>query len=109
MAFKEVSAFSDAIDIKDEVNKQIVGHYTGSRKIQTKIGEQVIWEFKGDEKETIGVFGFTNLNSAMKQIKPGDYVRLTYLGTKNLDTKFGKKDVHQVSVEKDDDKQEVPF
>ena len=78
----------------------MTGTYMGNRQITTKIGLQTIWEFKGDT-ENFGIYGFTNLNRAMERVKPHTLCRITYMGTKNLQTKFGMKDVHQVKVEID--------
>jgi hypothetical protein len=35
----------------------------------------------------------------MSNVTVGMGVRITYAGTKNVETKYGKKDVHQVDVE----------
>lgn len=99
MAFEEVQA-GQAIDIKKEKGKAYVGTYVGSRQIQTKIGTQTIWEFEGDT-ENFGIYGFTHLNIKMERVKPHTLCRITYLGTKNMKTKFGMKDVHQAKVETD--------
>lgn len=101
MAFKEISA-GLTMDLKDKKNKPFTGVYIGKKNIVTDIGEQVIWRFKNDAKVQ-GIYGFTNLNRVMEGICEGTLVRLTYLGTENLKTKFGMKDVHQVKVEIDEE------
>ena len=100
MAWKEVS--STAIDIKKEQGKAYVGTYNGKNDIVTKIGPQTIWRFVDEDGQPFGIYGFTNLNRAMNNVGPGKLCLLTYRGTQNIKTKFGMKDVHQVTVEVDD-------
>lgn len=98
-----VTAKPNAIDIKKEPKKEYVGFYQGSIKIETKLGEQTIWNFRNDEGKQYGIYGFTNLNSAMAVIAKDAYVRIIYQGTKTMDTKYKKnQDVHQVTVEYED-------
>lgn len=106
MAFKPVS--TNATDIKKHLNKPFTGEFKGSSKIQTKIGEQTIWNFVEDSGAPLGIYGFTNLNRVMEHIEEGVICRITYQGTKNVETKFGKKDVHQVLVEIDDENYPTP-
>lgn len=101
MAWKEVG--SNAIDIKKNGDKPLIGSYVGHKEITTKIGDQVIWQFTDEDEQPFGVYGFTMLNRAMESVKVGTLCRLTYRGTKNVKTKFGMKDVHQVTVEVDSD------
>lgn len=91
-------ASSTAIDIKKD-SQVHEGVYIGKKSITTKIGPQVIWDFEGDDGN-FGIYGFTNLNNCMEAIKEGTKVRIQYKGTKNVPTKFGMKDVHQVSVQR---------
>lgn len=97
MAWNEVS--SSATDIKKHKGEAYEGTYKGSHKITTKIGEQTIWQFMGDDGVGFGIYGFTNLNRAMEALEEGTLVKITYQGTQNIQTKFGLKDVHQVSVQ----------
>ena len=105
MAWKEVT--NNALDIKKELNKAYIGTYIGNKKITTKIGDQTIWQFTDEDEQPFGVYGFTMLNRALETVKLGSLCRITYLGTKNVKTKFGMKDVHQVSVEIDSDEEVV--
>ena len=98
MVWKQVSG-GNAIDLKKGDGKPVEGVYKGSKTFQTKIGEQVVWQFEDDDGVPFGVYGFTNLNRAMELIKLDTLCKLTYQGTKNIKTKYGLKDVHQVSVE----------
>jgi len=101
MAFRAVTF--NTTDIKKHKGQVFQGLYKGFHKIQTAIGEQVIWEFHGGQGP-FGVYGFTTLNMAMDQVEVGQEVRLTYLGQKPVQTKrFGLKDVHQVLVEVNED------
>ena len=101
MAFKEVTG-GNVIDIKKEQGKSYTGVYVGSREIDTKLGKQVIYEFENSEGR-FGIYGFTNLNYTMQSVKVDTLCRITYTGKKNVETKFGMKDVHQCKVEIDTD------
>lgn len=110
MAFKVVSG--NAIDIKKEKGKPFIGHYTGKEDITTKIGPQVIWRFMDEDGQPFGVYGFTNLDRAMNNIAVNALCRLTYTGTAKVQTKYGMKDVHQVTVEVDETEEtesKIPF
>ena len=97
MAWNEIT--SNAIDIKKSAQKEYEGTLLGHKEITTKIGPQIIWQFSGDDGN-FGIYGFTNLNYAMENVKEGTLVKIKYEGTKNVKTKYGMKDVHQVSVQK---------
>lgn len=100
MSYREVGR--NATDIKKEKGKPFTGIYLGSRGITTKIGPQVIYSFESEHGEKYQIYGFTMLNYGMGNVQVGELCRITYLGTKLCETKFGKKDVHQVLVEVDD-------
>ena len=103
MSFKDVTS-GNVIDIKTDKDNPYIGVYTGNKKIETKIGQQIIYTFRNNEaKEIFSIYGFTNLNRAMENVLVGTYCRITYLGTENVKTKFGMKDVHQCKVEIDDE------
>lgn len=103
MAFKPVSV-GNVIDIKKQGSDEpLVGNFVGHKEITTKIGKQVIWQFTDEEGAGFGVYGFTNLNRCLENAAVGKLYRITYQGTKNILTKFGKKDVHQVLVEVDEE------
>jgi len=99
MVWKPVS--TNAIDIKKEKGKSYTGTYVGLTKIETKLGEQYVYKFTDEYEQGFGIYGFTNLNRAMSNVGEGTLTRVTYLGTMNVKTKFGMKDVHQVNVEID--------
>lgn len=99
MAWKEVT--NTATDIKKTPGQDYVGEYLSSKLIKTKIGEQTIYKFRDEEGNPFSIYGFTNLNRAMENIAEGTMCKITYVGTKNVQTKFGMKDVHQVRVEID--------
>ena len=113
MAWKKVG-MNNAVDIKKEKGKIYEGVYQGRTDIQTKIGPQIIWNFVDDDGLPFSVYGFSNLNRTMESLKPETQCRLSYLGTQNVKTKYGMKDVHQVLVEVFADEEqeqaaEVPF
>lgn len=95
--WKEVT--NTGLDIKKHKDVTYEGEYKGKREISTKIGKQFIYEFVDEDGAKFGIYGFTNLNRAMEGVAEGQMCRITYLGTENVETKFGMKDVHQVRVE----------
>ena len=101
MAYREVGS-GNTIDIKKEKDKSYEGVYQGFKEITTDIGQQFIYKFK-DGMTYFGIYGFTTLNMAMESIAVNAQCRITYLGTKNMKTKYGMKDVHTCRVEVDDD------
>mgnify|MGYP001560407785 CR=1 FL=1 len=100
MSWNKVSP-GQALDIKKlGIGKEYEGTLLGKRSLQTKIGLQTVWLFSGADEADFEIYGFTNLNIALESIKIGTLVKIKYLGTKNCQTKYGQKDVHQVDVEK---------
>lgn len=95
--WKEVSR--NATDIKKYFGRAFEGEYLGKEEIETKIGKQMIYKFRDESGNPFSVYGFTNLNRAMENLAIGTDCRLTYRGTENVQTKYGLKDVHMVTVE----------
>lgn len=114
MAYKPRQG-GNAIDIKKEVDQPYEGIYLGFKGITTKLGDQKIYKFKTSNGRILEIYGFTMLNRAMDNVLNGEQCRITYLGTENVETKFGMKDVHQVLVEVDDEvthditEEDIPF
>ncbi len=107
MAFKEVTG-GNTIDIKQHKDKAFEGIYEGFKGITTKIGKQFIYKFRNPaEHKIFGIYGFTTLNMNMEGVIAGAYCRITYLGKKKMDTRYGKnQDVHICKVEVDDEYKE---
>lgn len=99
MAWKSVS--TSGTDIKKHKGEEYIGEYLSRETIKTKIGEQFIYKFRDENGNPFAIYGFTNLNRAMESISEGTLCKIVYTGTENVQTKFGMKDVHQVSVEID--------
>lgn len=116
MAYREVRG-GDVLDIKKDVpgEESHEGVYMGFKGITTKLGNQYIYRFKDKSNKIFQMYGFTMLNRVMENISTGSQCRITYLGTKELETKFGLKDVHMVKCEIDDefvsdvDEEGIPF
>ena len=112
MAWKQISNRT-AIDIKEHAGQPYVGTYQGTRDIQTKFGQQVLHKLTDEEGRSFEIFGFTNLNRALQNVPPDSLVRIVYQGKERVETKFGPKDVHQVSVElymqDEGEKEKLPF
>jgi len=91
----------NAISLKQEgAGVKYTGFYSGATEITNSNGKQTIWNFKDDAGKQFGIYGFENLNASMIKIPLNAYVRIEYLGMKNVDTKYGKdQPVHQVTVE----------
>lgn len=114
MSWESVSnVMTKALDIKKEkVGYMVEGTYLSSKEITTKLGNQIVWKFDGEDGE-FEVYGFSNLNRAMSSMKIGTLLRITYEGTQKGQTKYGMKDIHQVRVEKwvgeeDKSKKDIP-
>ena len=116
MAFKQVNM--NRISLKDGgIGVAHVGVYQGLEVVpskMTKSGTQNVWNFLDEEGLPYSLYGFTNLDRSMSCVKAGTLCRITYQGTKIMDTKFQKNQaVHQVTVEIDvkdnDDKDKIPF
>lgn len=105
MAWKEAGGFGETRDIKKDPPGKVThcGIYNGSKVITTKIGDNWVYNFTAPDGTNFGIFGFTQLNMTMEEVPIGCPVKITYQGTKNVKTKFGMKDVHQVSVQYDPD------
>lgn len=101
MAFQEITM--QAKDIKKYPNTPLTGFYEGVREISTPLGQQFIYDLETQDGKHISIYGFTSLNSKMSQVNEGDLVRITYAGQVEAQTKFGKKMVHQCTVEVDHD------
>jgi len=102
MAFKEIKGGGESIDLKKFPGKPLTGKYLGNHKFQTKMGEQISYEFETGKGEK-NIYGFSHLNYLMKNVQPGTMCRITYIGTEVAETKFGKKPVHKCKVEVDDE------
>ncbi len=101
MSFKEVS--NQPVDVKGFKGEPFEGVFIGSKKIKTKMGEQTIYTFQKIGGSKFSVYGFTNLNRAMDMVSINQLVRIVYNGTEKVETNFGLKDVHQCSVQVDED------
>ena len=100
MAYKAVER--NTVDIKKSVaGTSWEGVFVGSKPIKTELGDTVIWLFKDDEDKPFGIFGFTNLNFQMENVKEGSQCRITYKGQSKVKNKYGKFP-HQALVEVDD-------
>ena len=92
------------IDLTKTQGEELEGEFQGRDEVPSKLsptGKQNLWTFLGEDGRKFGIYGFTMLDLAMENAVPGDYLYIRYLGTKNQKTKWGMKDVHQVSVEKE--------
>jgi hypothetical protein len=101
MAWKEVER--NVVDIAKHKNEPYMGIFLGRENIETKFGQQSIWKFEAEDGSRFGIYGFTNLDSAMDSVAEGRSCRITYLGKEKVKTqKRGNVECHQVKVEVDD-------
>lgn len=90
MAFTEVSSLDADVTIAlgktdkktgKPYPKQAEGYYLGKRAVENKRGESSL-HFLQTAKGNLGVWGTTDLNRKLSQVKPGTMVRITSTGTK---------------------------
>lgn len=104
MAFKEVSTVRKYYKLKECKAGQVLAEGTYQGTEISKFDKPQYLFSCGDE--TVVLNGSGNLPHAMKTVKEGDLVRITYKGTKPLDKghKFAGTECHQFSVAVDTDK-----
>ena len=92
----------NAINITKEKDKTLSGYYLGNHEIPSVMnatGKQTVHDFESKEGESFSIYGFASLNMKMNQVKQGEMVEITYIGTVKRDTKFKKQqDVHEVKI-----------
>lgn len=93
-----------ATNIKEYPNKPMTGYFLGTRTVDTQFGDSQIHDFQLENGKRVSIYGFTSLNGKLALIEPGLLCEITYTGTENVKTKYGKKDVHQCKVLVDDNK-----
>lgn len=100
MPWNEVKTYSSTLDIKKDTPGEVQhqGKYIGHDSIDTPLGKQVVWNFSGEDGD-FSIYGFTNLNKILEGLPENTDLQITYMGTKNVRTKYGQKNVHQVRVE----------
>lgn len=76
--------------------KQAEGYFLGTRTVENKRGESKL-HFLQTAKGNLGVWGTTDLNRKLGQVKPGTMIRITSTGTKS--TPNG--DMYTYKVEQD--------
>jgi len=97
--FKEIT-----LEIKKITNETAIGvpwqaYFLGTAEKQTeKFGINKIHKFMSIKGDVFKIYGFTALNMKLEQVKPGHLCQITYNGTQKVNTKYGKKDIHQVTV-----------
>lgn len=103
--FKEVASLDADVTIaigkKDKKTgkaypKTAEGYYLGKRTVEGKKGESVL-HFLQTEDGNLGVWGTTDLNRKLSQVKDGVMVRITSTGTKP--TKNGDMYTYKVEVD----------
>lgn len=83
---------------KASIGTSLEGIYLGKREIVTDYGPNNIYSFEGPTGE-FGIYGFSDLDTKISQVKTGDEVRLTYEGREPVKTKRGIVQMHRVRVE----------
>jgi hypothetical protein len=83
---------------KSAIGTTLEGIYLGFREIVTDYGPNKVYSFEGPSGE-FSVYGFTDLDTKISQIKTGDEVRLQYEGREAVKTKRGIVQMHRVKVE----------
>ena len=88
MAWKEPERNTISLS-KCEVNREILGHYTGTKMVKANDKQQVIWQFNDEEDKPFGIWGCGSLNSQMEGIKIGSFCKIMYLGKSEKKNNFG--------------------
>ena len=79
----------------------IEGYYNGAETVPTKKhGDRLIHSFTAREGEVITVWGSAQLDRRLKNVRPHQFTRVTYLGTS---PSANGQDMHTVRVETDKD------
>lgn len=90
MAFQEIASLDADVTVAlgktdkktgKPYPKQAEGYYLGTRKVENKRGECDL-HFLQTQKGNLGVWGTTDLNRKISQVRPGTMVRITSTGTK---------------------------
>lgn len=93
--------YNPMIDIKEEVGKETVGVYKGSRKVNVNGDESIVHTIEIDKVEN-DFWGAGQLNYLLKEVEAGTEVRIVYKGKESVKIKVGKKnltkEVHQFEV-----------
>lgn len=107
--YKSVSEFGNLINLK-EVGNSLEGKFIKSYEYTAKDKEVYtihvlgVTAINGKTQDVAEgqIFGSGSLDHLMSKVVAGDDIRITYLGLtdKEVETKFGKKKIHQFNVEK---------
>lgn len=76
--------------------KSIEGYFIGTKKTETKLGECSLHILQ-TQKGNVGVWGKTNLNQKMTAVKPGQMIRISFVGL--VETKFNPMFKYKVEVD----------
>lgn len=102
MGYTQVNLNAHKMADEKLIDRPFEGYYIGSRECEGKNGPFMVHDFISQKSsEKISFYGFTALNAKLEQVSLGAAVRITYNGKKLMKTKYGNKEVHQVTVEQD--------
>ena len=102
MAFTEVGG---VVNLKQHKDTPFVGHYVSSEVRPGKFGDDAVHHFTGEDGAPFSVYGMTALDRSMKQVRPGSFCRITFLGL-TPSKKDPTKTYNAVRVEVDPEKSE---
>lgn len=108
------------VNVKGKEGQTFIGKYIGVRTVDMSFGPRNVYEFQiqdGDmptlvkqtgsddykdcevkENEKVAIFAPTRLDTALKQAKPGQTIKITYLGLGKKPKRGGNKP-HEYDVE----------
>jgi hypothetical protein len=92
------------VNLTQYPEKPLIGFYVGKNEVEGQFGDEVHHFFQKDDGTQVKVYGFTTLNRLLEAIPVGSYVRVIYKGKEKVQTKYGKKEVHQCTVDIDIDR-----
>ena len=74
---------------KCEIGREIVGSFTGVKKVQANNKEQNIYQFTDEEDKPFGIWGCAQMDFQMDGVKVGMHCKVTYLGKAEKKNNFG--------------------
>ena len=99
------------INLKQHKDESFLGHYVESEEKPGKFGPEKIHHFIGEDGAPFSVYGMTALDRSIKQVRPGWFLRITFLGlvpSKKDPTKTYNSVRVEVDPEKSEKSESVP-
>ena len=89
------------VNLTQHPDKPLIAYYVGKNEVEGQFGDEIHHFFQKEDGTQVKVYGFTTLNRLLEAIPVGSFVRVIYKGKEKVQTKYGKKEVHQCTVDID--------